>query len=258
MWSSLAGTIALANDTTTDVITPAALKRNGAQKLSVCFADATGDAPQQAWLEGLTNDKVIWKKPLPLKAQVNPAKTDVICRNGKLDVVSQYPGSAAYTKQTFTWDGNKALFLSKSDGDPSQEQVDKLKKIAVSGTQNQLDDFANEEHAVFYPANYINVGNVKALLEAGRKKSLALLAAHKPQLAAQRMQVCLNASMELCYLEGMEGEKKTTPAKWIEAWQIDEIGLPDTVWKPILKDYATILKAAGRAKESARMLKAAS
>lgn len=243
-------------DTTSDVITANSLKKNGAHKLSVYFADAVGDAPQKAWLEGLNGEKVVWKKPMPLKVQINEAKTDVIGRNGRIDVISQYPGSAAYTRQTFTWDGSKVVFVGKKDGDDSQEQVDQLTKIALTGTHAQLEAFANEEHAIFYPDNYITVENVKAILDGGRKQAFALLAAHKPQQAAQRLQLCLDASQELCYLEGLEGDKTTAPGKWIEAWSVDRIALPETYWKPVLKDYSTILKAAGKTKESALMLKA--
>lgn len=243
-------------DTTTDVITPGALKKNGAKKLAVCFAEPVGELPQKAWLEGMNGEKVLWKKPLPLKVQVNTAKTDVICRKGQIEVISQYPGSAAYTNQIFNWDGIKIAFVSKKDGDDSQEQVDRLKKIALTGTSQQLDDFSNEDHAIFYPDNYITVDNVKSILDAGRKQSLALLAAHKPQQAAQRMQICLDASQELCYLEGLEGEKTSSPAKWIEAWSVDRVALPESYWKPFLKDYGSVLKAAGRVKESAKMVAA--
>ncbi|HEY9683982.1 MAG TPA: hypothetical protein V6C89_19655 [Drouetiella sp.] len=253
--SSLSTTATFA-DTTSDVITPGALKKNGARKLCVCFSDSSDDKPQKTFLEGMTGEKVVWKKNIPLKVAVNTAKTDVIGRSGRLEIISQDPGSAAYTKQTFTWDGSKVAFVSKIDGDASQEQVDQLKKIALSGTQAQLDDFSDQDHAIFYPDNYITVDNVKSILDGGRKQALALLAAHKPQQAAQRMQLCLDASMELCYLEGLEGEKKTAPATWIEAWSVDRIALPASYWKPILKDYGTVLKAAGRVKESAKMVAA--
>ncbi|MBS1957631.1 MAG: hypothetical protein JST89_25815 [Cyanobacteria bacterium SZAS-4] len=255
-WTLLSSTVALA-DTTADVIDSGPLKKNGAKQLNVLFEDSTDDKPQHAWLQGVSNENVVWKKSLPLKFPVNTAKTDVICRKGRIEVVSQYPGSAAYTNQTFTWDGEKVTFVSKKDGDPSQEQVDKLMKLAVSGTHQQLSDFANDEHVIFYPGNYINTDNVKAMLTAGRKKALALASAHKAQQAAQRMEICLDASMELCYLEGEEGETKTAPAKWIEAWSEDRIALPSTFWKPILKDYSTLLKASGKLKQASAIANAA-
>jgi len=255
-WISLSGAVALA-DTTTDVITPGALKKNGAQKLNVRFEESVNDAPQQAWLQGVSKEKTVWKRPLPLKFAVNTAKTDVICRNGRIEVLSQYGGSAAYTKQTFTWDGNNVAFVSKKDGDASQEQVDKLMKLARNGTHEQLDNFADADHVIFYPGNYINAENVKTILNAGRKQALALVAAQKPQLAAQRMEICLDASMDLVYLEGGSGEKTTAPAKWIEAWTLDQIALPASYWKPILKDYSTMLKASGKAKQAAAIASAA-
>lgn len=255
-WTTLSSAMAIA-DTTADVIDGGPLKKNGAQQLNVLFEESADDKPQHAWLQGISHQDVVWKKPLPLKFPVNTAKTDVICRKGRIEVVSQYPGSAAYTNQTFTWDGAKVIFVSKKDGDPSQEQVDQLMKLALSGTHQQLDDFINAEHVVFYPGNYINTDNVKAMLTAGRKKALALAAAHKAQQAAQRMEICLDASMELCYLEGEEGEKKTAPAKWLEAWSDDRIALPATFWKPILKDYSTLLKAAGKTKQAAAVANAA-
>lgn len=255
-WTTFSSTMAHA-DTTADVIDGGPLKKNGAQQLNVLFEDSADDKPQRAWLQGISHDRVVWKKPLPLKCAVNTAKTDVICRKGRIEVVSQYPGSAAYTDQTFIWDGARVNFVSKKDGDSSQEQVDKLMKLALSGTHQQLDDFVNDEHVIFYPGNYINIENVKAMLIAGRKKALALNAAHKPQQAAERMSICLDASMALCYLEGEEGEKKTAPAKWIEAWSIDQIALPATFWKPILKDYSTLLKASGKAKQAAVIANAA-
>ncbi len=255
-WSSFSSTVVLA-DTTADVIDSSPLKKNGAQQLKVLFEDSADDKPQRAWLQGISKDNVVWKKALPLKFPVNTAKTDVICRKGRIEVISQYPGSAAYTNQTFTWDGARVVFVSKKDGDASQEQVDKLMKLALSGTHQQLDDFANDEHVIFYPDNYINTDNVKAMLTAGRKRALELAAAHKPELAAQRMEICLDASKELCYLEGDEGEKKTAPAKWIEAWSVDRIALPTTFWKPILKDYSTLLKASGKVKQAAAIAGAA-
>ena len=254
-WTSLSGSVALA-DTTTEVITPGALKKNGAQKLNVRFEDSVSDAPQRAWLQGVSKDKTVWKKPLPLKFAVNTVKTDVICRNGRIEVLSQYAGSAAYTNQTFLWDGNKVTFVSKKDGDASQEQVDKLMKLALHGTREQLDDFADAEHVIFYPGNYINADNVKAILNTGRKQALALAAAHKPQLAVQRLEICLDASVELVYLEGGSGEKTTAPAKWIEAWTLDQIALPATYWKPILNDYSTLLKASGKGKQAAAIASA--
>ncbi|CAN5599903.1 hypothetical protein BH10CYA1_BH10CYA1_11190 [soil metagenome] len=249
-WTTFCST-ATFGDTTADLITPGSLKKNGAVQLNVRFEDSSSDAPQHAWLQGVSNEKVVWKKPVPLKFAVNTAKTDVICRNGRIEVVSQYPGSAAYTNQTFTWDGNKVSFVSKKDGDASQEQVDKLMKLALNGTHQQLDDFDNDEHVIFYPDNYINTNNIKAMLTAGRKQALALAAAHKPLQAAQRMEICLDASMALVYLEGDTGEKKTAPAKWIEAWSVDRIALPASFWKPILNDYSTLLKASGKVKQAA-------
>ncbi|MBI2809389.1 MAG: hypothetical protein HYX67_00965, partial [Candidatus Melainabacteria bacterium] len=154
--------------------------------------------------------------------------------------------------------GNKVAFVSKKDGDASQEQVDKLMKLALTGTHQQLDDFEGEEHVIFYPDNYINTDNVKAMLIAGRKRALALAAAHKPQQAAQRMEICLDASMALVYLEGDAGEKTTAPAKWIEAWSVDRIALPANFWRPILNDYSKLLKASGKVKQAAAIANAAS
>lgn len=78
-WTTLSNTIALA-DTTADIIDGGPLKKNGAQQLKVLFEDSADDKPQHAWLQGVTNEKVLWKKPLPLKFFVNTAKTDVIDR----------------------------------------------------------------------------------------------------------------------------------------------------------------------------------
>lgn len=255
LWTIFTGTTALA-DTTSDVIDSGPLKKNGAQQLNVLFEDGADDKPQRAWLQGISHERVVWKRPLPLKFFVNTAKTDVICRKGLIEVVSQYPGSAAYTKQIFTWDGAKVNFVSKNDGDPSQEQVDRLMKLAVTGTRQQLNNFANYEHVIFYPGNYISSENVKVMLTAGRKKALALAAAHKAQQAAQRMEICMDASVQLCYLEGEEGEKKMAPAKWIEAWSADRIELPSTFWKPILKDYSNFLKSSGKVKQAAAIASA--
>lgn len=240
--------------TTYDVIDDAPLKKNGAKNLSVLIEDSAGDKPNIAWLQGVTAGKVIWKKPLTLTAPVNTAKTDVICRNRKIQIVSQFPGSAAYLAQTFSWDGSKLVFLSKKEGDPSQEQVDKLMKIAVSGTPAQLAAFADEEHVVFYPGNYVNLDNVTSMLRKGHKVAMSLASAHKPQLAAQRLKLCFDASVNLVYLEGGAGEKKRTPDRWIEAWSQDSISLPSSVWKPLLKDYARLLKECGRGSESAQIL----
>ena len=119
-WTTFSGTMAQA-DTTADVIDGGPLKKIGAQQLKVLFEDSADDKPQRAWLQGISHDSVVWKKPLPLKFAVNTAKTDVICRKGRIEVVSQYPGSAAYTDQTFIWDGAKVNFCLLYTSDAADE-----------------------------------------------------------------------------------------------------------------------------------------
>ncbi|HEY9677550.1 MAG TPA: hypothetical protein V6C76_06050 [Drouetiella sp.] len=243
-------------DTTSDVMHPESLKKLGAKKLTMRFEESKNDTmPQKTWLQGSNAaGSVLWKKSVPLKENVNTAKTDVICRNGRIEVISQFPGSAAYTKQTFLWNGNVVSFVSKINADPCQEQVEKLKKLATSGTMQQLESFENQEHVIFYPANYINIDNVKALLTDGHKVAAKLFAAHKPALAAQRMKVCFEASKVLCYLEEQNGNNQGEPDAWIEAWSEDQVSLPSNFWKPLLADYASFLKESGQAKRASGVM----
>jgi hypothetical protein len=76
------------------------LQKAGATSLSVFFDDpADGSNKMTAWLLGIKGDKPIWKTPLPLKEAVNLEKTDVVCKDGMIVVISQSPGSAAFFRQ---------------------------------------------------------------------------------------------------------------------------------------------------------------
>src|ERR1700731_2531247 len=69
------------------------LKKNGADKLVVHVDEAGIDAkdPQKAILEGLKNGKVIWKKPLPLKDDVNLPKSGAYAKGSYIELWSQAP-----------------------------------------------------------------------------------------------------------------------------------------------------------------------
>ncbi len=237
----------------------APLKKAGAAKLSVFF-ETTGEASDSnsAWLIGSTAGKILWIKKLPVTIAVNRAKTDVVCRGGKIVVLSQYSGSASYDSQTFSWDGQKAVSLGTKSGDPSQAIVDTLKRLAAKGSRAQLNHFEEEDHSCAYPQNYITQENLLALLQGGQKAAQALAEAGQPALAAARMELAFDASMAMVALGGEDCDQTKIPAKWLAAWQADSMQLPAEKWTPFLSDYAQYLQKSGKHKQASEVLAALS
>ena len=228
-----------------------------ADQLKVGFDSNSEAGSIKAWLIGYKQGAMIWKKPLPLVEQVNLAKTTVDCRKGKIYVVSQFPGSAAYISQIFSFDGKVARLVAQESGDPSKKQVDSITAIAKNGTRDQLDDWASGEHAIFYPGNYINVNSVDALLSGGYKTALVLDKAGKPALAAERIEICFDASKSMV-CDGMGGidgcDDEHTPSKWISVWTNMEV--PASAWAPKLNDYAFFLQKCGKHQKAISVLRA--
>jgi hypothetical protein len=235
-----------------EVADGAALNKAGATKLSVFFDARSEDNSDTdvAWLLGSTAGKINWKVRLPLKLQVNRAKTDVICRKGQIVVMSQSPGSAAYTSQTIHWDGKTAALVGTKRGDPSQDIVNALIRLGEKGTRAQLADWHDQEHTVMYPGNYITQANLETILDRGHRAAMALEKAGKQAMAAERMEVCFDASQYLVELENGTSDETKAPAKWIAAWSADCMQLPATKWTPMLKDYAQLLQKCGKQKQA--------
>ena len=240
-----------------EVTGSAALKKAGATKVTVFFeAPADGSFTKTAWLLGSKNGKVIWKTRLPVKLDINRAKADVACRKGQIVVSSQSPGSAAYTSQTFSWDGKKAALVGTKMGDPSQDIVNALLKLGEKGTRSQLDSWNDQDHVVIYPGNYVTQANLESILDRGHKTALALDKAGKHALAAERMELCFDASQDLVETAGGASDQTKKPAKWIAAWTADSAPLPASKWTPLLKDYAQFLRKCGKQKQAQNVLAA--
>jgi len=238
-----------------EVADGAALKKAGATTISVFFESPTDSSfTKMAWLLGTKAGKIIWKKPLPVKLEINTAKTDVVCRKGLIVLLSQYPGSAQYTSQSFSWDGTKALLVSTKSGDPSQEAVDALLRFAEKGSRAQLDAWNEQDHAVMYPGNYVTTDTLLKLLNSGHRAALALDKAGKDAAAVERMEICFDASQTLVELSCGGVDQTKTPSKWIAAWTADGIQLPVDKWAPLLKDYAQFLQKCGKHKQSQNIL----
>jgi tetratricopeptide (TPR) repeat protein len=243
---------------TLEIVDGKGLKKAGADQLNVLVEQGASDATtMKVWLQGIKKEKVAWKKPIPIQDEFNSAKMDAVCRNGKLLIMSQSSGSAAYVSETFNWDGNEVRFLSKKHGDPSMDEVVKLTNLAKTGTRAQMDQWADGDHNVSYPGNYITVESVDKLLSAGQNAALALNSAGKPALAARRMEICFDASEHLIGLAcGGESDKTKTPDQWIEMWQADCIQLPVKDWVSRLSDYASFLQKSGNHKQAINVLRA--
>lgn len=236
-----------------------ALPHAGAQKLAVTFGGGENAGSRgTGFLIGVKGNKVIWKKLLPLKQDVNTAKTDVDCRNGNIVVSFQYPGSAAYVSQTFSFDGKDLKLVGFKEGDPSQAVVDRLIKFAKSGSRAQYEKWTDQDNAIFYPGNYITAENVGTILKTGQKTAMALAAAGKYAQAAERMEIAMDGTEYLISLNGNLGDDvKESPRDWIEAWSDDSIQVAPSVWAPVLKDYGDILVKCKRSKEAKLMHAAA-
>jgi tetratricopeptide (TPR) repeat protein len=234
------------------------LKKAGADKLNIYVEEgANGAAPMKVWLQGTKHDKVVWKKPVPIQDEFNSAKMDAVCRNGKLLIMSQFSGSAAYVSETFGWDGNAVRFLSKKQGDPSMAEVVRLTNLAKSGSRAQMEQWENEDHNVQYPGSYITVESTDQLLSAGQNAAIALSKAGKPALAARRIEICFDASAHLIGLAcGGDSDKTATPDKWIDMWQEESIQLPAKDWAPRLACYARFLQESGNHKLAINVLRA--
>ena len=240
---------------TLEIIDAKPLKKAGADELNVRI-DVQENSPMKAWLQGTKKGGVIWERPIPLREEFNPAKMDAICRNGKLVIMSQYPGSAAYNSETFSWDGNILRFISSKAGDPSLDVVTALINLAKAGSRMQMDQWEEQDHNVMYPSNYITVEALEKLLGGGQKTALVLAKAGKPALAAQRMEICFDASANMIALLGGDSNKAQTPDKWIELWQTDCLELPVREWAPKLTNYAIYLQECGKYKQAVNVLRA--
>lgn len=235
------------------------LKKAGAEKLAVYFERSQdGSMTKTAWLLGLKHAKIQWKKPLHLKNEVNTAKTDVDCRQGQIVIISQFPGSAAFIKQTFIWDGSNAKFLSTQQGDPSQDCVQELKQIALKGTRAQLNAWLDkdEDRAIMYPANYVNTDTVQKILDTGHKAALNLNSTKMRAQAADRLALCFDACTQMIAIAYGADDNDSIPDKWISAWNTDAIQLPVAVWAPMLNDYGYFLQENGNHKDAIKMMNA--
>ncbi len=218
------------------------LAKLGAQKLSV-YVEPNA---RNAWLQGVSQDKVIWRKKMPLQEELNTAKTDVVCRAGKIVVLSQYGYSAAYVSQTFGWDGKSVSFLSKKHDDHSQREVDALTKLAASGTRSQLNAWKDGDHNIEYPGNYITAENMSKLLNGGARAAEALAKAKQYGAAATRLEICFDASAYLVGLGEGDLDVQGKPETWVQSWLQDSMQLPSSTWAPLLKSYTEYLKQSGK------------
>jgi len=218
------------------------LKRGAADSVSILFTEPDDlSSKPMAWLLGIRGDRIIWKAYLPIKEFVNLNKTDVSCRNGKIIVRSECPGSTAYCKQIFSWDGTKACLVGTESGDPSQAAVDQLIKISCSGSRSDLSKWDSEDHQFRYPRNYITFDNMSKILQGGYDSAVKLDRAGKYMAACERLELCFDASQRFVSLQRGFDDRKSGPEKWIDAWQADVIRLPGHVWLPMLDYYSQIL-----------------
>src|ERR1044072_8534657 len=75
-------------------------------------------------LVGTTGKTVVWKKQLPLKEEVNSAKTNPICKGRTIELYSQFPFSAYTEVYTFAWDVRAVKYVSPRSEDPSAETLE--------------------------------------------------------------------------------------------------------------------------------------
>lgn len=129
------------------------------------FADQSyEDGKHFAYLEGVVGAKVVWKKPVLIPEDLNLAKTDVTASGHQITIISQLPFSAAYTRLTYTFDGDKVKLIATEHGDPSREVVDQLKSLATSGTRSAFDRFAKGDNSIMYPGQYVHRDAIETLL----------------------------------------------------------------------------------------------
>lgn len=209
------------------------------------------DGKHYAYLEGVSGDKVIWKKPVLIPEDLNLAKTDVTASGHQITIISQMPFSAAFTSLTYQFDGDRVKLIATEHGDPSREVVDKLKSLAVSGTRSAFERFTRGDNTIMYPGQYVHRDAVETMLAAGHKAALKDFEAGRIKQACERMELAFDASYYLVSLnEDLPGCDSTSPVRWLEAWTASSIEMPGTDWAPRLNDYGYFLQKLGRNKEA--------
>lgn len=225
--------------------------RAGAAKVLVVVRDN-----DEALLVGARGDRVMWQKALPLKGEVNRAKTDPSCEGRKIELYSQAPFSAHTTIQTFSWDGARVRYVSTRYEDISADFIERAVGAAERGDAKAVraifDEGGKEEGNIdiLYPGRYISGASLAGAIERSHAAATKLYKAGRPREAADRLALMFDVTTYLGAYMSAGGESKLTPEKWLESWKAIEMEAKDFVAP--LNDHGYFLQAAG---EHARAVK---
>ncbi|BBI35748.1 hypothetical protein KCTCHS21_51470 [Cohnella abietis] len=185
---------------------------------------------------------------------VNTAKLEISTNKNQIEVWTQYPFRASYTKAVLEWSSNKLKVISHEYGDPTAEFFDKKKSLLRNKDILGLIDLENSEDP-FYPSAYEGNYTLGApTLVLAHQKALAI---HKKNIKAAISYLEYGFS-QYSYGYGPFGYSDGTVTKEdFVASEYDsypESRMSLNVYVGIYNDYGYFLSLDGRNKEAKLVL----
>ncbi len=92
----------------------ATLQKHGAQQLVVRLEPIRVNESDttSVYLEGKRDGKTIWKRPFPMKGEIDIAKAGVLVHGHSIQIWTVDPAEATMYRQDFDWDGQSLTFAS--------------------------------------------------------------------------------------------------------------------------------------------------
>lgn len=212
----------------------------------------------QVLLVGERGGRIVWRRPFPLRGEVNRPKTYPSCEGRKIELHSQYPFSASTTIQTFNWNGRSLTYVSTRSEDASQEFFDEAVDAAVAGNAQALkklfDEGADTGPDMLYPSNYVNGPSIGAAVKRAHATAVKLARAGREREAAERLALMFDTTLKLGETVAAEPSAKTSPGNWLEVWKALDVETADFI--PALNDYGYFLQRTGDDRRAAQVFRA--
>jgi hypothetical protein len=229
-----------------------ALAKNGAEDLVVRGADLDGSMARKIFLDGVKDDKVIWSKKFPIKADFNMAKFFVEAKGNTITLDQEFPGLAAHQTERFRWNGTTLTLIDDKQEDPSTDAIDLCNKIATTGTRAQLERAEKQDDlTIMYPGNYIQGPVVASLIEKVHGVALKNYRNGELEKAIDRLSLGLDCAEEMGHNVSGGGDG----TKWFGVFGDDQLALKPKQYIPAINDYAFFLQEAGKNSEAIPLLR---
>jgi tetratricopeptide (TPR) repeat protein len=221
------------------------LKKAGAQFLQVRIIDN-----HNAWLEGVKDTQVIWKKRFPLSEEVNRPKAYAECEKGSIELYSEAPFCTYTTTQEFAWDGITLKYLTITHADPSADALEEYIQAAEDGDEKVVNAGPDQ---IMYPSHYIEPAIFPTILKRVEHKA-KLAYKNKQALQAAIIIKCgFNALLNLAQVSwGIQTDEKnkTDVDRWLAFCSSEEAACPLGAYLPAVNDYAFYLQEAGNCRDA--------